>query len=123
MFYGGIHATSWNDHFPSNVEQTMWRLGACGVMGGGIAVCILACLLRHGTRTVIWPLGQGGHYEGRTKCQERIAIILLVMIKVLTAGFSGSRGFLVLEAFMSLRSLPLGAYSTVDWASFLPHVT
>jgi len=32
------------------------------------------------------------------------------------------RLYLVLEAFISVRSLPVGAYQTVDWVGFLPHI-
>ena len=32
------------------------------------------------------------------------------------------RFFFVIEAFISLRSLPDGAYATVSWVSFLPHI-
>jgi hypothetical protein len=32
-----------------------------------------------------------------------------------------SRAFIVVEAFISVRCLPAGAYETVDWAQFVPH--
>jgi hypothetical protein len=33
-----------------------------------------------------------------------------------------SRIFLVVEAFISVRKLPLGAYSSVNWTGLLPHI-
>jgi len=36
--------------------------------------------------------------------------------------FIFGRGFLVIEAFISIRSLPAGAYDTVSWVGFLPHI-
>ena len=36
--------------------------------------------------------------------------------------FFGPRLYLVVEAFISVRSLPVGAYETVNWVEFLPHI-
>jgi len=32
------------------------------------------------------------------------------------------RTLLTIEAFISIRSLPKGAYSTPSWSDFLPHI-
>src|SRR5579859_1486510 len=29
LLYGGIHACSWNGHFPTDVEQYFWRIAVC----------------------------------------------------------------------------------------------
>jgi hypothetical protein len=122
LFYGAIHATSWNGHFPNAIEQTIWRIASCIVMGGGLFVCFLDYLLRHCTQTFLWPLGKGHHLEGRTKCQKLIATFLLVVINITAVMCTLSRSFFVVEAFISIRSLPAGAYETVDWTNLLPHV-
>ena len=36
--------------------------------------------------------------------------------------FSAARVYLVTEAFISVRDLPIGAYSSVSWAQFLPRI-
>jgi hypothetical protein len=123
FIYGGMHATSWNSYFPTVVEKMMWRVGATVVMGGGLVVYVLAHLMRRWTLTFLWPLGTGSHAQNRTKSQARIANCVLAVIQIVVAGLSLSRGFLIVEAFISCRSLPLEAYSTVEWATFLPHIT
>jgi len=41
--------------------------------------------------------------------------VLLIVAYGLAVGFVFGRVFLVVEAFISLRSLPAGAYDTVSW--------
>lgn len=53
LIYGGTHATSWNSHFPTVVEEIMWRIGASIVMAGGLVVYVLAHLLRGWTLTFL----------------------------------------------------------------------
>jgi hypothetical protein len=122
LLYGGTHATSWNSHFPTDVEQIMWHVTACVVMGGGMVVYILDHVLRRWTSTFLWPLGKGSHDETRTRSQKWVAICLVMAIKVVVGAISVSRVFLILEAFISCRSVPSAAYSTVDWAVFVPHI-
>jgi hypothetical protein len=119
LMYGGTHATSWNGHFPTDVER---NVTACVVMGGGIVVYVLDHALRRWTLTSLWPLGKGSHEKTRTKSQKGLAICLVIVIKLVVGAISVSRMFLILEAFISCRSVPSEAYSTVDWAAFVPHI-
>ena len=154
--YGGIHAASWNGHFPTRVEEMLWRISTSVIAGGGFLMCLLVVVL-------LWQYGKiiGGYFSrhlrwtrelSRTKlrlfwlpwayagqlrssrydhevwswggiivfytilfCEE---VILLGVI----AAFCVSRAFIVVEAFISIRSLPAGAYDTVSWVGFLPHI-
>src|SRR5436305_12557758 len=40
----------------------------------------------------------------------------------LHAGYGFSMVFIVIEIFIGIRSLPVGAYETVNWAEFIPHI-
>jgi hypothetical protein len=119
--YGAVHATSWTGHFPSVLEKLLWQIAVCAIMGGGVCIYFLNCLLRHWTRTFLWPLGKGSHLAGRTQSQTLFAAALVFLIKMIVVIFSASRGFLVVEAFISLRNPPAGTYNTVDWVNWLPH--
>src|SRR5579862_5739782 len=35
LLYGGVHASSWNGHFPTDMERYFWRVSVCIVGGGG----------------------------------------------------------------------------------------
>ena len=91
--YGGLHAVAWDAHFPSYQEQIIWRVSV---------VCTVVT-------SILLPWGLGEFNETDTA-------------KFLTAIAIAPRLYLVLEAFISVRSLPVGAYQTVDWVGFLPHI-
>ena len=115
VMYGGIHATSWNGHFPSLTEQKLWRVAVCVVAGGGVIIwwgayaMNLLAILNAATLLEI-------------KGVEPVRVVLLILYSVIFLIFCSSRLFLVTEAFISIRSLPVGAYSTVNWVTFLPHI-
>jgi hypothetical protein len=93
VLYGGLHAVAWDAHFPSYPEQIIWRVSV-----------ILVVLL---TPLVLYGMDFGYSKNLRIRWFA-IAIVL--------------RLYLVLEAFISVRSVPVGAYQTVNWVGFLPHI-
>ena len=109
LCYGGVHATSWNGVFPTVIEQTMWRIATCLVAGIGFVLWMLQTMLDLYEKA-IGPV------------PARFVPVVLVFDGIILFLFGSSRLYLVGEAFMSIRSLPLGAYSTVSWANFLPHI-
>lgn len=102
LLYGGIHAIAWNAHFPSFAEQMIWRVSVCIIGGGGL-------LWLHMRRMYENPL----IFDSRT-----IILVVWLMIYI----YILARIFIVTEAFISVRSLPVGAYDTVKWVNFLPHI-
>ena len=135
LVYSGVHAISWNWFFPTSIERSLWRISVCVVavesmlmvvigiimsMSGGelACVCILCICVLFGC-------------EGEAPCRTRVAQLstslfyaaLLVCLMLAGVGFVLARTYLIIEAFISLRLLPLGAYDTVSWSQLLPHVT
>ena len=41
LAYGGVHASAWNDHFPTSVERLLWRISAVLVAALGIASMLI----------------------------------------------------------------------------------
>jgi hypothetical protein len=39
---GGLHATSWNSHFPSRIEALLWRIACVGIGVFPIATYLVA---------------------------------------------------------------------------------
>jgi hypothetical protein len=96
LIYSGAHATAWNSHFPTVIEQRMWQVSALILIAVVLFILIwsLVSVLKDGW---LWDALQG--------------IYIL------------ARCFLLVEAFISMRSLPKGTYSTPDWSSALPHIS
>jgi len=100
LVYGGIHALAWNAEFPSVVEENLWRASACTI----IFVCFwfgfTARSLIEGTANKI--------------CDILSAFLLWLYVT--------AQIFLIVEAFISIRALPIGAYDTVQWSNAFPHI-
>ena len=102
--FGAIHCISWGFTFPTDTELLMWRVLCVAITAVPIYISLGFYLglwlydMDFG-KTVLYfiPLSGG---------------ILYILARVVT---------LVL-AFTSLRDLPPGAYETVHWTTFIPHV-
>lgn len=115
LLYGGVHLTAWNSQFPTSIEQMFFRIAAAFVAGGGLILLIPYYMIQkllHGEKDLKWVdtlfVVVGLCYAGA------------LAPTVMTAGIM--RVYLVVEAFISVRSLPLGAYAGVNWVGFLPHI-
>ena len=104
LLYGGVHATSWNGHFPSFIEQVFWRVASCTVAGAGV---------------IIWATDTcyENNFWGTLGYKTMMGISTVAVLL-----FDAARLFLLTEAFISVRNLPIGAYSSVTWSQFLPHI-
>jgi len=112
MLYAGIHASSWNEHFPTKAEAILWQVAVCYIGASGfiaIALLLIPDNIDHG------PSQVGRLIAGSVNGSMLVLVIFLLGILV------ACRCYLIIEAFISIRSLPLGSYSTVTWVNFLPH--
>ncbi|KAI9768074.1 MAG: hypothetical protein M1840_005108 [Geoglossum simile] len=96
MAFGAIHAAAWNNDFTSLTEKLLWRI--CSVVTVAIPVAVLAMI----------PL------------RSSVAYYWLSLISVLI--YSICRLYLIVEPFVSLRSLPADAYDTIQWSNLIPHI-
>lgn len=119
--YTGIHLIGWNFHFPSSPELLLWRIASCVVFGH---VVLYLIVLAVGTFCHRWI---GKHVLG---VRANSFLELGNSLSKWTQGcvflppsvsYTLARLFIIVEAFTSLRALPLGVYRTVDWSGFLPH--
>ena len=95
--FNGIHIAVWNAAFPTSTERLMWRI--CSINAWGSLLVFYAALFL-----------------------PNEALRLAVSIGVLAPVYCVSRLYLVIEALIELRSLPIKVYSDVPWREFIPHI-
>jgi len=108
--YAGCHATAWSSHFPSNTERWIWR-GSCMWIAAGFPC---ASVSLHVFDLMINKLPE------LLLCIIGFGYCALYMLGIALYGIA--RLFIVVEAFISIRSLPIGSFKTVNWLEYWPHV-
>ena len=105
--FGAIHCIAWNFTFPTHTELMMWRISSIAITTVPVYVPLVLFF---------------GNWLG-DKDFENFALTVLTF-----GGLSGgilyiiARAVTLVLAFTSLRDLPPGAYETVHWTTFIPHV-
>ena len=102
--FGVIHCISWGFSFPTHMELLMWRVSC-------VAITAVPIYISLGFLLGIW-LSDMGFGDTVLYFFPLSGGILYIIARAIT---------LVL-AFTSLRGLPPGAYETVHWTTFIPHV-
>jgi len=142
--YGGVHLTPWKSHFPTYLERYLWRFsGLC--VACGVPTLLFLFVLTQSTwdtynifkipfRAFKWVMSfrpKDGSFCEVLFFYPLLALIGLVVWVVVAAFgitlcvmvllYPVTRLYILVEAFASLRSLPVGAYETVIWAEMWPH--
>jgi hypothetical protein len=147
MINGGLHATAWNSHFPTSTECVLWRISTLGVgllflflyfiiwKGSTelrvVRECyevrfrsdpsVLRVLLRFFHDAIIGDIMEGRPPDRAIRFPIWIRYLLGGLALFTFFGYTASILYLTIESFISVRSLPKGAYSTVEWSDYLPH--
>lgn len=104
LLFGGIHCVAWFSHFPITSEKLLWEVAAITTV---ISPLMLAVATSMHTRDDLLA----------NMNMANFVVVVLSLIMYIIA-----RLLLLVLAFTSLRSLPLDAYTTVDWTTFVPHI-
>ena len=134
LAYGGIHLAARNTHFPSATEFLLWKISAITVMV--FVPCCYLLLISIAFGELITDMFSETFNEwlskrtsGRTRASlknllDNVNLVLFFgaspALMVLMVGFS--RLYLVVESFISLRAIPLGALATTPWVQSIPHL-
>jgi len=117
MLYGGAHAAAWNTHLPTEVERLLWRISSVALAAGmplGICFTGLSGLINDYAESRLSKNAYG--IVENLLVSVFYSFILPLILFVLLA-----RGFLVVESFISLRSLKKGSFDVVPWSNYWPH--
>ncbi|KAF8243896.1 hypothetical protein K440DRAFT_611204 [Wilcoxina mikolae CBS 423.85] len=101
--YGGIHALKWSEPFPTAIEQQLWQISSCVGALGIVPVVLLG----------IPGFSDAWITQERPRRYFNSACVVCGVVTGLA--FAVARTFLVIESFISLRSLPVGSFKVVKW--------
>ena len=108
--FGAIHCIAWHFSFPTHAELLIWRVSCVAITAVPIytplTLFLAVCISNMGSKVIGVIFGIFGILSISS------AFILYIVARVFT---------LVL-AFTSLRDLPPGAFDTVHWTTFIPHI-
>jgi hypothetical protein len=105
---GAIHCVAWFFQFPSHAEQLLWRIASLSITCSPMVIVFIALV---GVQL----------YEREGKLEAVLGLFGAIIFGS-SILYILSRVALLVIALMSLRSLPPGAYETVHWTIFIPHV-
>lgn len=115
--YGGIHAFAWNAYFATASERHWWRFSSAFVAASGVVFSLrligtpmLNCFYKvHKNNWLIFGM-------------LLLAIPLVGSVLFLSVTYIVVRPYLVVQALISLRRLPVNAYQTPRFVQFIPHL-
>lgn len=90
--FGAIHAVAWSFAFPTFAEKLLWRVSSLIITASPAILFVL--------------------FVADMENSASIGVIIYVI----------GRLILLSLAFTTLRSLPDGAFQTVTWTTFIPHI-
>ena len=103
--FGAIHCVAWSFQFGSTTEQFLWRLSALAITCLPSPLWVLTTTVGSGRKLPVW-----------------LSVLLRVVGYTGTFLYIVARVILLVLAFLSLKSLPPGAYKTVTWTTLIPHI-
>ena len=135
MAFVGFHLIGWNFTFPTNTERSLWRISSLVVVAtvfifwmSNICSGLLGSeQYRRRWERKLFPARGATREAGEiiNSDQKDVAAIprwQIIIISPLALAYSLARASLIVEVFVGLRSLPVGAFDTVDWLKFIPHI-
>ena len=152
MMYASIYVAGWNVWFATNIERILWRASTTTILGIVFSYLLIETYAFHiypsfpkrfrklfedtkktpsRTRTWLSKSTPGKYHRAamwmRNNSQNRdkkLKFPLKASIPITITGFvyALARAYILMECVVALRVLPPGAYETVNWSNFLPHV-
>ena len=108
--FGAIHCIAWGFPFPTHVELLLWRISSVAITAITFNIPLI--------------IGLAGWLEHMDFNTAAGIIGDIAILSILSGGilYVIARVFTLVLAFTSLRDLPPGAFDTVHWTTFIPHV-
>ena len=133
VIFGSLHCLAWDVHFPTWIEQLLWRISAiCIAVIPPIGTFLYHQLTEHSISHSFWPFARlfvsrdSRYYKsyhtmklGRKQYLDAVSVIIMTLLGIL---YVAARLTLIVEAFTCLRSMPGGVHEDVNWTTYIPHL-
>ncbi|TDL17938.1 hypothetical protein BD410DRAFT_775534 [Rickenella mellea] len=117
VIFGALHCIAWSFQFPSHEKQIIWR--TCSL----IITCLPVTLVVLGLLAAVMDDHSDGRIGIAACVSSTLGTGLTIMVTlIIPMIYIAARVILIVEAFTLLNSLPPGAFQTVQWTRFIPHV-
>jgi len=117
LIYASIHLGAWGFEFPTPAEALCWKIACFDIAVTTPALLTVEMALVHWRLSLKEPLGHDA-----TEIQFRMISNSILCSWVLFLAYLIARTFIIVEAFISLRSVPIGVYLTPSWLQMIPHL-
>ncbi|KAF4607612.1 hypothetical protein EYR38_001684 [Pleurotus pulmonarius] len=120
--FGAIHCIAWRFQFPTAVEKAVWRVASIVVTAAPLLwyliVSAIVMLVKIKTTSEV----SGASRWVIALLESLIRYIGMALVPVILYSYFFARLFLIIESFVSLRSLSPEAFQVVTWTTFIPHI-
>ncbi|KAI4721282.1 hypothetical protein E4T48_02399 [Aureobasidium sp. EXF-10727] len=115
--FSAVHIAAWNAGFPSEAEAWLWRFSSMFIGFSG-ALWAFLHVFAEMSAALWWT------WYDVMLGEASLVLTLLVTALCSMCGvmYVLARAFLVVEAFVELRSLPTMAYAIPQWSASIPHI-
>jgi len=127
--FGAVHCAGWSFYFPSEAEKKLWHISS--VVIAGLPLAVFTSVVSITSLAILWRRVSGPDiceysnlweaYKGVWRLIWPSRLRLLLKIVAFTP-YIIARYMLLAQAVASLRALPPGAYTAVEWTTFIPHI-
>jgi hypothetical protein len=113
LTFGGVHLAAWNNRFPSYAEQLLWKISAAITAATWCSFTVSLSL-----------------YPALGWLEKRHPVFKLLIQRTFRVSFGFglipilfARLYLLVEAFASIRKVPIGSYEIPEWSNTWPHAS
>ena len=115
FLYGGCHLAAWaSSSFPTPLEQWLWR---------GSAIMLTLVPLWGSLWILWWKAARSKRKVLYFVRNGDLDILVAPFFFVVILIYVFARSYLLVESLISLRLLPAGAFLSVSWTRFIPHIS
>lgn len=124
--YAGIHAAAWRYHFPTETEMWLWRgstILIAGIVPGTLVLIFIFFIIAPAIGILIEKTFDVSTAMRKMEGMQPIGGWgVLFFISSATLLHFSARLFLLIEAFISVRQMPIGVFVTTQWSDYIPHL-